>query len=423
MTTKTAAVMAVLVAWAAASFAGEPIPLDQAVREGKIWVHVSSLGGSTGNAIDVNIKRMVNQQIQISVNPGTVFVAAGADVQRMVAASVQGVFVNGAWQTTHVIELNDNLQHDYLLESYCIDYEKPAPRFGDVFTLNVCNEQVKKVLDVAVTQRATPVDVQVAIWMFRERARGVEVNVGELKTRFPAATDQNIVAARNLLVNVQAGAAVPAASAATPGAVPAQGTVPPIAVTQVQTGGVFNIPGVNVQVDTRPGGTGVHVGGYGFNVNVNAPAPPPRAAADATPALQVLNVNKTDKYVVGGRGLLKLAGNTQSAAPDKTFLIMTLAIDNPGSDLTPEKFSVQIDGQSVPAKMVSMGPALLAPNQPPRLTAPLRSQIVPGGLAAMVGSAARYQVVFEVPKLASQGTLRWADRPEVHWSTPEAGLR
>ena len=411
MSMKTAAAIGTMLAWAAAvggvGFGGEPIPLDQAVREGKIWVHVSSLGGSTGNAIDLNIKRMVNEEIQVIVAPGTVFVAAGADVQRMVAARVQGVFVNGAWQTTHAIVLNDNLQHDYLLESYCIDYDKPAPRFGDVFTLNVCNEQVKKVLDVAAAARATPVDVQVAIWMDRQRARGVEVNVGELKNRFPVVTDQNIVAARNVLVNVHAGSAVPGGGA----------------VAQVQTGGVLNIPGVNVQVDTRPGGTGVHVGGYGFNVNVNAPAPPPRAAGDAAPALQILSVHKSDTYVVGGRGLLKLAGTTRAAAADKTFLIMAVALDNPGSDVTPEKFIVQVDGQALSAKMVSMGPALLAPNQPPRLTAPVRSPLVPGGLAAMIGGVARYQVVFEVPKLASRGTLRWADRPEVNWSTPEAGLR
>lgn len=159
-------ILAGVLVWTAAlgtvGFAGEPIPLDQAVREGKVWVHVSSLGGSTGNAINVNVKRMVNEEVRVTVAPGTVLVP-GSDVQRMAAASVQGEYVGGKWRKADTIVLSDDRQRDFMLEAYCIDYDKPAPRHGDVFTLNVRNDEVKKVLDVGARKAATAVDVQVAI--------------------------------------------------------------------------------------------------------------------------------------------------------------------------------------------------------------------------------------------------------------------
>ena len=83
--------------------ADEPIPLDQAVREGKVWVYVSSLGGSTGNTVCVNVKRMIGREVRVSVTPGTIFRPVEVDVQGMAAASVQGVFVGGQWQKADVM--------------------------------------------------------------------------------------------------------------------------------------------------------------------------------------------------------------------------------------------------------------------------------------------------------------------------------
>ena len=153
--------------------AAEPIPLDRALRDGKVSVYVSALGGSTGSVICVNVKRMVNEEVRVTVTPGTIFRPAKPDVQRMAAARVRGIFVDDHWQPADVIALVDDEQHDYLLEAYCIDYNKRAPQHGEEFTLEHADRnstRVRKVIDVAVKAGAPLADVQVAIWLDRERA-------------------------------------------------------------------------------------------------------------------------------------------------------------------------------------------------------------------------------------------------------------
>ncbi len=377
------------------SAAIEPIPLDQAVREGKVWVYVSSLGGSTGNTVCVNVKRMIDREVRVTVTPGTIFRPAEVDVQAMSAASIRGVFVGGRWQKTDVIVLADDSQHDYMLEAYCIDYDKPAPSFGDEFRLDVRNERLKEVLDIAAQRAATAVDVQVAIWIDRQRAKGVEIAVDELKSRFPAATDQSIDAARKLLVDVRTGVA--AGGAATKGR-------------------VLDVPGVGVQVDTQGGKSRVGVDVFGFKVNVNAPAPPRLPRIEPQQPLAVVAGIQSREYVLMGAGRPGAGGATRTASADRTFLILDVVIANPTSRVTADQFTVEVDGESIPAATLALRPKVLAPVGTPRLFA----HPGPGHLGG-IKEARRYKVVFEVPKQAAQGKLRWAGNPEVSWSIGQAG--
>ena len=198
--------MTLAIAASSIGSAAEVVPLEQAVRDKSVSVYVSSLGGSTGNTVSVNVKRLVGRPIRVVVTPGTIFRPAEVDAQSMAAASVQGIFAGGQWQKADAIVLDDDRPRDYLLEAYCIDYDKPAPSYGDQFVLDTRNDRVRSVLDAAARRAATSVDVQVAIWMDRQRAKGVEIAVDGLKRRFPAATDQSILAARRLLVDVRTGA-------------------------------------------------------------------------------------------------------------------------------------------------------------------------------------------------------------------------
>jgi len=377
------------------SAAIEPIPLDQAVREGKVWVYVSSLGGSTGNTVCVNVKRMIDREVHVTVTPGTIFRPAEADVQGMAAASIQGVFVDGQWQKADVMVLTDDLQHDYLLEAYCVDYDKPAPSFGEEFKLDIRNERLKTVLDVAAQRGATSVDVQVAIWMDRQRAKGAEIAADELKRRFPAATDQSIAAARRLLVDVRTGVAA--------------GGAPPV-------GRVLNVPGVDVHVDTEEGKARVGVDAFGFKVNVRAPAPPRLPRLEAKQPLSLVGAIASREYVLAGGGRLGARGATRTASADKTFLILDVVIANPGARVTADQFTVEVDGESFPASTLALRPKVLPPGGTPRLF----EHVGPGHMAG-VREAQRYKLVFEVPKQATQGKLRWADKPEVSWSLGQAG--
>jgi hypothetical protein len=379
-----------------ASAAIEPIPLDQAVREGKVWVYVTSLGGSTGNTVCVNVKRMVDREVRVTVTPGTIFRPAEADVQGMAAASIQGVFVGGQWQKADVIVLTDDLQHDYMLEAYCVDYDKPAPSFGDEFKLDIRSERLKKVLDIAAQRAATAVDVQVAIWMDRQRAKGVEIAVDELKSRFPAATDQSIAAARRLLVDVRTGVAAGGGAA--------------------RAGRVLDVPGVGVQVDTQGGKSRVGVDVFGFKVNVNAPAPPRLPRIEPKQPLAIVAAIESREYVLVGAGRPGAGGATRTASADRTFLILDVLIANPTSRVAADQFTVEVGGESIRAATLALRPKVLAPGGTPRLFA----HPGPGRLGGMK-EARRYKVVFEVPKQATQGKLRWAGNVEVSWSIGQAG--
>ena len=250
-----------------------------------------------------------------------------------------------------------------------------------------------------------PVDVQVAIWMDRQRAKGVEVNVGELKERFPVATDKNIAAARNLLVDVRTDHASGSTS------------------TTVQTGRVLGVPGVDVQVDTNRDQRKVKVGALGFSVNVDVPTPPRSPSAETRQPLQVLSVHKADTYVVASRSARSTGGTPYSATEGRTFLIISVAIAGGAKDVAADKFSIQVDGKPIPAKMAAMGSAVFAPDAPPRLPSPLRTHSFGSVLGPIVTGTVRYQLVFEVPKATAQGTLRWAEAAEVSWATADVGSR
>ena len=72
---------------------------------------------------------------------------------------------------------------------------------------------------------------------------------------------------------------------------------------------------------------------------------------------------------------------------------------------------VLLGKEAFSAVMVASRPKAFPPNAVPRLF----SHAGPGP-ADMATGPRRYKVVFEVPKQAAAGKLRWADTPEVNWS-------
>jgi hypothetical protein len=173
------------------------ISLDQAVRQGKVEVEVLSLGGPTGNTVRVNVRRKGQETVRVSITPGTVFLTT-ADRQNMTGGSIQGEFTstsNSRYNPTSVMVLADNARHGYLVQSFCLDYHKPAPKSGDTFSLAIHDERAMRILQSSTQIQASPWAVQCAIWMDR-----TGVTAGELKNKFPThVTDVEISTARKLL--------------------------------------------------------------------------------------------------------------------------------------------------------------------------------------------------------------------------------
>ena len=104
---------------------GVSVSLDEAMRQGLVDVEVKSLGGATGDKIRVDVRRKVDRKVEIEVTPGTVFRPSGGTVQNMAGGRLRGeLLANNTYRPQSKIVLDDDRSRSYLLESFCLDYEK-----------------------------------------------------------------------------------------------------------------------------------------------------------------------------------------------------------------------------------------------------------------------------------------------------------
>ncbi|MCA9468205.1 MAG: hypothetical protein KC643_22585 [Nitrospira sp.] len=177
------------------SFAlGATMSLQEAVHQGKVTMTIKGLGGSTGDAIVITLKRTVSESLRLILDPGTVLPSASRTVQDMVAARVKGEQTGEyTYRPSQVIELRDDREHAYLVEAYCLDFHKDNPGSADRFQLGTIDERAKAILEGGAKQQASMNVLQSAIWIDREH-----VSDATLKQRFPV-SDADIVRARSLL--------------------------------------------------------------------------------------------------------------------------------------------------------------------------------------------------------------------------------
>jgi len=172
------------------------VSLQDAVKQGKVDVEVISLGGATGNTIRVDVRRKVPENLRISITPGTVFIAKGGKVQNMAGGTIKGVYVSkNTYRRTSVIAMSDGAKHSYLVESFCLDYHKPAPQPSHSFSLALADQRATRILEPPRDLSVSPWAFQCALWMDR-----AGVTSAELKKRFPShVTDVEIRVAQQLL--------------------------------------------------------------------------------------------------------------------------------------------------------------------------------------------------------------------------------
>lgn len=182
---------------AMARAADGPVPLHVAVEKGLVDVEVVGRGSSTGDSVQVRVKRKGGANVSVSVDPGTVIQPKGTAVQTMALAGVKYKQVQGGWQQADTIELKDDSQQTYILEGYCRDIEKPTPKTQDSFAVNGPDAENAKVLVQAKRLGATVKVTQSAIWIQRSK-----MSDDQLKKFFQVSTEE-LNAARQLLVSVE----------------------------------------------------------------------------------------------------------------------------------------------------------------------------------------------------------------------------
>jgi len=180
------------------TLAAQTIPLDEAVREGKVQIEISGLGGSTGDTIILDIKRKVPEKLRISLSPGTVFKSTTGNVQNMISSKVKGERMGPvSYRPGSEIYLNTDKKRSYIVEAYCLDFNKPNPGVGDSFTVYQVKDRTKSIIIEGEKARYSTRVIQSAIWIDRAKA-----TPPQLKSRFPV-NDNDIETAKRLLDKIK----------------------------------------------------------------------------------------------------------------------------------------------------------------------------------------------------------------------------
>lgn len=179
-----------------AVFADRAIPLHVAIEKGLVDVSVNGRGSSTGDSVQVTVKRTTNREVRVEVAPGTVIESKAGDVQSMALGGVKYERIGNGYYEAEAIELADDKPHVYILQGFCRDFEKPTPQTQSTFNVAAPDKADASVLAQALRVGASTKLTQAAIWIKRSN-----VSDEQLRKSFPM-TDEEIQAARQLLVSV-----------------------------------------------------------------------------------------------------------------------------------------------------------------------------------------------------------------------------
>jgi hypothetical protein len=146
-----------------------PVPvmsIEEALSKGLIEHSFAGTGGSSGDVMTLTIKRAVRRPLRLTLAPGTVLRSAAANVQSMIIASVKGERIDREkYRPTNLIELSDDNERVYLLEAYCLDFDKENPGASDRFSLGAVDGSALALINsLPKEQRSVPV-VQAALWL------------------------------------------------------------------------------------------------------------------------------------------------------------------------------------------------------------------------------------------------------------------
>ena len=182
------------------AFGQTSVSLQQAVKQGLVEVEVKSRGGATGDAIRIDVRRKVPREVRIHITTGTVLLTAEKDVQNVTARRIKGEFIaQNTYRPGSVMVLVDNNRHSYLVESFCLDYHKKAPRRGQSLTLAVNDQRATRIFNAPKGVKASPWAFQLALWIDR-----AGVSPAEVRRRHPnRLTDVDVRVARSLLQNAE----------------------------------------------------------------------------------------------------------------------------------------------------------------------------------------------------------------------------
>lgn len=164
----------------------ERLALHEAQRRGLVEYEVTGRGASSGDSLNIRLRRTTAQPLSLYIAPGTVLGSRSRGVQRMVARAFSGA---------ETIDLADDEFQDFTLEAYCLDIDLDNPSAANRFAAQSIDERAAAILVAANSEGLGVAATQAAIWM-DEGATGEDI-----AAIFPA-TPEDLDAARRLLTRL-----------------------------------------------------------------------------------------------------------------------------------------------------------------------------------------------------------------------------
>ncbi|MFA6233565.1 MAG: aspartyl protease family protein [Bacteroidota bacterium] len=195
------------------SFSQNVMPLHEAVQAGLVEMRVTGRGNSSGDAIQLELRRSDEAEdeeglpldLDLSFEPGTVFRCLNPAAQDMIGSALRGEMISETeYRPTLKITLSDDALHRYLVEAYCLDFNKANPSTTDEFRIEAPDTDLAVLLREGKARSARVEVLQAAIWQTRGDVTDVT-----MMSRFPV--DESMLDnARFLISTVRSDAPPPA---------------------------------------------------------------------------------------------------------------------------------------------------------------------------------------------------------------------
>lgn len=173
------------------------ISLQKALSNDWITVSFAGKGSSSGDAILMEIGRKTNKPLKVYVIPGTILKSNEPNAQDMILSQVKGEMTGDrTYSPSDFIDLSSEEPIKYLLEAYCLNFDKDNPSTTTNFRIGNVDEKLQKILYKGKVWGMPLQVIQAAIWISFEN-----VSTYQLKQRFEI-NDAEIQKAKELLQSI-----------------------------------------------------------------------------------------------------------------------------------------------------------------------------------------------------------------------------
>jgi len=149
-----------------------------AIESDLVSASFESIGGASGDIVELAIRRLVENDLEITFEPGRMLENQGGGRQDLVLASLTGRKAGaGSYIPTSKISLTNDLLREYIIEAFCAEAHAANPAAGDNLVLTApYSSALTAVLKSAENRDATLTVTQAGVWVVTDDITEAELS-------------------------------------------------------------------------------------------------------------------------------------------------------------------------------------------------------------------------------------------------------